>query len=141
MQAGLDLAVGDHGHQLAPYLVLEEHLGALHLEAGMQDLVGDLLVGWEVVGVVRHQVELEQKLSLDLLDQLLQALDGEGLSLLVFLAPLVPELHSHNVDNLAQREIVLLQVLLVRVQLHHNITQGLKVPLLLSLPDLDLLLD
>jgi hypothetical protein len=39
--------LGDHGEQLLPDLVFEQHLRALHLEASVKNLQINLLVGGE----------------------------------------------------------------------------------------------
>lgn len=133
MEPGLQTADRQHLQQLAPDSVLEEDFCALHLETCVEDGQGDLLVGWETVQVLHDEVVLQQVLSFDFLDQLLQTLNSKHLQFLIFLGPFVPKLHSNQLDNLAQRETIFHEMFLIIINLHNNITQTFQISLFLVL--------
>lgn len=71
MKFGCNGSFGEDVEKLVPDLVFEENFSTLHFEAGVKDLQGHLLIGWEVIDVFDEKFVFEEKLPLQLFNQFL----------------------------------------------------------------------
>lgn len=96
------------------------------------------MVCGELVEVVDCELVLEQELFFDFLDEFFDSVQSE-VALLLLPSALV--LHQHCLHDLIQSEAVFGQMLLVSLDLDHQLAQALQVSFLQQLLVFDLLLD
>ena len=121
VELGLLVLRGNQPKQFAPDLVFEQDFGALHFEAGLQQLEGDFLVGRKLLEVLDCELVLQQELLLYLLYQFLDRVQPE---LGIFLQTLSFVPHEDHLHDFVQSEAVFGQVLLVPLYLHHQIAEA-----------------